>query len=482
MTSEQQRILELESKIQTLEEQLASRDSLIAQLVEQLASLKNQKAQDSHNSSKPPSSDSFVRSSKKRSLRKVSGKKPGGQAGHLGQALRQVAEPDQVINHLAPTCRHCQTSLEAVAPATQFEARQVFELPTARLVVSEHRVYTRCCPACQKPNRGEFPQTVRQWVQYGPAFRALAVYLVEYQLLPYERACQLLNEIYGVGLSPGSLVLMVGECAEQLAPTEQSIKQGLLASPVLHFDESSLRIKGQRQWFHVVSSPSLTHYAYHPKRGKQAFKQIGILPQYTGTAIHDGYASYCDFPCEHGLCNAHHLRELTWVEEQLQQPWATDFKQLLLDLKAAVEVARNQNRKALDPARLTECEQSYQQLIEAGLAANPPPEGGWPRGKRGRPRQSKAKNLLDRLDKQRRRVLLFAYRFEVPFDNNQAERDIRMVKVQQKISGGFRSSEGAGYFCRIRGYLSTLQKQGQNLLAALRQVFEGHPLLPPSLA
>jgi transposase len=241
-------------------------------------------------------------------------------------------------------------------------------------------------------------------------------------------------------------------------------------------------VEGHRYWFHVASTTHLTHYAFHQKRGRAATDEIGILPHLAGTAIHDSFSSYFGYECWHALCNAHHLHELTFVTEQLGQKWAGEFKTLLLDLKAEVERAKAQKHTALSPPQLAEYEGRYQTLLEAGLAANPPPPGSWPRGKRGRPRQRKAKNLLDRLDKRRQQVLLFAYRFDVPFDNNQAERDIRMVKVQQKISGCFRSQAGATYFCRIRGYLSTLRKQGENLLAALLETFRGQPPLPPVLA
>lgn len=477
-----QEIEQLKAQNQTLREQLASRDALITQLVERVQALEAQLAQDSHNSSKPPSSDEFVRSPKKRSLRKVSGKKPGGQPDHEGHSLHQVAQPDHFTNHFAPTCQGCKVDLAQVAASAEYEARQVFELPVAlRLEVTEHRAYTTVCPHCQHRSKAAFPSHVTNWVQYGPGFRALGVYLVQYQLLPYARACELLNQIYSETLSPGTLAGLVAQCYEHLAPSEEQIKAQLSQSQVLHCDETGLYVEGKRHWLHVASTPTLTHYAYHAKRGAQATAEIGILPSFSGTAIHDGYAPYQGYECEHGLCNAHHLRELTFVHEQLGQGWASEFKTLLLDLKGEVETATARGEVALSAERLVHYEATYQHLLEQGLAANPPPPGGWPRGKRGRAKQSKAKNLLDRLGRQRRQVLLFAYRFAVPFDNNQAERDIRMVKVQQKTSGCFRSQAGATYFCRIRGYLSTMQKQGHNLFFALLKAFVAQPLLPHPL-
>jgi transposase len=478
MTPEE-RIKQLETANAQLREQIGSRDALIAQLVERIQALEERISQDSHNSSKPPSSDGFVRPPKKRSLRKASGKKAGGQNGHVGHALQQVEHPDEIIEHFPSECERCQHDLTTVPPLADFEPRQVFELPLPlKLAVIEHRAHATKCPDCQHVTKAAFPQRVSNWVQYGPGFRALALYLVHYQLLPYERACELLNEIYRQSLSPGTLAAFVAECADHLVAPEQAIKVALAQSQVMHCDESGLYVEGKRHWMHVASTEALTHYAAHPKRGSKATDEIGILPQFKGTAVHDGYYSYTRYECEHALCNAHHLRELTFVHEQLGQEWALEFKKLLVDLKAEVAAAKAQREVGLSAARLAEYEQSYQTLIERALAANGPPATGWPRGKRGRPKQTKAKNLIDRLDQHRRQVLLFAYRFEVPFDNNQAERDIRMVKVQQKISGCFRSQAGANYFCRIRGYLSTMKKQGQNLLFALCQAFVGQPLLP----
>jgi transposase len=460
-------------------EQIASQDTLIGQLVERIQVLEARLSQDSHNSSKPPSSDGFVRSPKNRSLRKASGKKAGGQTGHTGHALKQVEEPDQIIEHFPQECELCQHDLSTSLPLADFEPRQVFELPLPlTLDVLEHRSHAKQCPNCQHVTKAPFPELVSNWVQYGPGFRALAVYLVQYQLLPYARACELLNEIYSESLSPGTLAAMVAECGDLLAEPEKFIKAALAESKVLHCDESGLYVEGKRHWVHVASTEHLTHYAVDPKRGSKATDEIGILPSFKGTAVHDGYYNYARYDCEHALCNAHHLRELNFVHEQLAQDWAGEFKKMLVDLKSEVEAAQAQELMALRADRLAEYERTYQTLIDRALAANPPPPDGWPRGKRGRPKQSKAKNLIDRLDQHRGQVLLFAYRFEVPFDNNQAERDIRMVKVQQKVSGCFRSSAGASYFCRIRGYLSTMKKQGQNLLFALLQAFVGQPLLP----
>lgn len=484
MTPEQEN-LQLKAENENLREQLAQAQALNAQLVERLQKLEVRLAQDSHNSSKPPSSDSFVRSPKKRSLRTKSGKLPGGQIGHEGNALSQVEKPDRQVGHLPLVCEQCRAELKTV-PIEWSQgslARQVFELPQPyRLEVIEHRVYTKACPSCHHLTRATFPKEVSNWVQYGPGLRAFAVYLVCQQLLPYARACEILNDLYSAKLSPGTLTALVAECYDQLAQPEQVIKQALTRANVLHCDESGLYVEGKRQWLHVTSTTRLTHYGCHPKRGSKATLAIGILPHFKGTAIHDAWASYWGYECDHGLCNAHHLRELIFLYEHYTQQWADEFKTLLLDLKAEVDTAKAERKPALSSERLAHYEAEYQRLLTVGLLANPPPPGGWPRNAKGRPKQSRAKNLLDRLEKRRREVLLFAYRFDVPFDNNQAERDIRMIKVQQKISGCFRTQTGAAYFCRIRGYLSTMRKQGENLLVALLETFCGQAPLPPVLA
>jgi transposase len=301
---------------------------------------------------------------------------------------------------------------------------------------------------------------------------------MEYQLLPYERTSEVLRDLFGRRApGVGTLHLALKSCFEGLQETHKAIKEGLIReAEVANFDETGLRVGQKGMWVHVASTATLTHYAVHEKRGRQASEEIGILPSFRGVAVHDGLSSYWHYEqCAHALCNAHHLRELSFVEEEHKQQWAGRMKRLLMEVKKAVgeEVASGGTR--LEPQRVKEFERRYQQLVEAGLKANPPPART---GKRGRPKQSKGKNLVDRLQKHREAVLRFMYDFRVPFDNNQAERDIRMLKVRQKISGGFRTRRGAQIFCRIRGYISTVRKQGENVLGALENVFIGEPFVP----
>jgi transposase len=458
---------------QLRQENSALRDQ-VTLLSERISVLEAKLAKDSHNSHLPPASDRFHRQPK--SLRKKSGKQPGGQSGHAGNTLKLSETPDLVIVHPVEHCLHCQHDLREVA-SLHVERRQVIDLPPKRVLVIEHQAYQKCCPACQQISLAAFPDDVRAPVQYGAAIGAVGVYLVQQQLLPYERACEVVEDLLGPPMSVGTLQGLVERCAKQLEPVEQQIKAALSRAEVLNQDETGLYVAGQRHWMHVSATEHLTHYAVHPKRGKAALDAIGILADFQGVSVHDGWRSYWPFLCQHALCNVHHLRELTFLDEEQGQAWAGEMKEVLLDSKAAVEQARAEGRSCLHPLEVADWKARYQALLAEGYQANPPdppPETG----RRGRRKQSAARNLLDRLSKHQEAVLLFLDHFAVPFDNSLAERDIRMVKVQQKVSGCFRSPAGAVAFCRIRGYLSTLRKQGLAVLTALEQALVGHPVSP----
>jgi transposase len=275
-------------------------------------------------------------------------------------------------------------------------------------------------------------------------------------------------------LSEGTLYETRQGCFELLAEVETTIFKALQQAEVAHFDETGLRVNGKLMWLHVASTQALTYYFIHPKRGSEAIDAMEILPQFEGTSVHDGWRSYALYGCVHARCNAHHLRELRFLVERYQQAWAAPMMTLLVTMKTAVEQAQAQGQTQLSVEVITRFEAQYQDLIETGMKLNPanPPVAN----SRGRPKQSPARNLLERLETHQAEVLRFIHDFRVPFDNNQAERDIRMMKLKQKISGGFRSAVGAQVFGRIRGYLSTLKKQGHRLLDALEQLFLGHPI------
>jgi len=461
--------------IEQLQASSAAQQEQIVALSARVKELEDHAKTTSRTSSKPPSSDGYRRPP--RSLRQRSGKPVGGQPGHQGHALSLVAEPDRVIVHSPPTCAGCQAVLGEVA-ASRYERRQVVDLPPLRLDVSEHRAEEKTCPRCQHTTTGAFPADVTTTVQYGAGIKALAVYLLTYHLLPYDRTSALLGDLFGQAPAKGTLQTAVETCADGLVGVEEQIKKALIHADVAHHDETGVRVQGQLEWVHVSSTPRLTHYAVHPKRGSAAMTEIGILPAFHGVSVHDGLTAYRQYDCAHALCNAHHLRELTAIEEHDKQPWATRMKDVLLEIKAQVDTARAQGATRFDEAVCAAFVARYQAIVAEGYAANPPPETDAEPQKRGRPKQSKARNLLDRLSRDEQAVLAFMTDWRVPFDNNQAERDLRMIKVQQKVSGCFRSPTGPVVFCRLRGYLSTLKKQGQAVLPALQSVFAGHPLLP----
>lgn len=353
------------------------------------------------------------------------------------------------------------------------DRRQVFDLPPLNVQVTEHQVEMKRCLTCGCLNQAAFPEEVGYKVQYGPRLKGLTQYLQHYQLLPLKRLQELLRDLFGHTLSQGTLVNATTSCFARLAGAEHSIKAGLAKAEVIHVDETGLYEQGKRSWLHVVSTPKLTFYAAHPKRGKQALEAIGILPTYQGTAVHDAWPAYTSYACRHGLCNAHLLRELAYLEEREAQSWAASLAELLREAKIACDAAPE---SGLSPTMLADFEARYDQLVNEGVEANPPAVEPTHK-KRGRPKRTKAQNLLNRLRQRRHEVLLFMHDPQVPFDNNLAERDIRMTKVQQKISGCFRG-EGARHFCRIRGYISTLRKQGLNVLEGLESVFRGRPLMP----
>jgi transposase len=349
-----------------------------------------------------------------------------------------------------------------------------------RLETVEHWALSIRCPQCAGRNYAPFPAEAAEPVQYGPRIKAIGVYLMSYQLVPYERTRELLTDLFGASPSEGTLYRAQQGAAQQLGPVEEAIRKSLQQAQVAHFDETGLYIGGKRHWLHVAGTQQLTLYLAHKGRGEQATRAMGVLPNFGGVAVHDGYRSFWVYDCRHALCNAHHLRELTAEEERSggDQQWPTQLKGLLGEIKAAVEQAQTEGRHELSEVVRLRYQQRYRKLLAEGLELNPPNPPPPGQRRRGQVKQSKAYNLLMRLRDQEGAVLRFMVDFRVPFDNNQAERDLRMAKVQQKVSGCFRSQQGATAFCRIRGYISTLRKQGPHVLNALEQVFRGAPVMP----
>jgi transposase len=442
--------------------------ALFLTAISRIEELEQRLGMNSTNSSKPPSSDGYTKPNPK-SFREKTGKKTGGQKGHPGATLAPKEVPDIIVTHEPERCA-CGHNLSDV-PGTVVESHQIADLPEIILEYTEHQVIEKECPCCHQKNRGELPAWIEDTtVQYGPQVRALLVYLYTSQFLSYERIVEFCESLFGFAPSEGTVYGALETCYENLESFEEEVKEKLKEAEVLHCDETGIRIEGKTGWFHTASTEEYTYYHVDEKRGKEAIDRIGLLPGYEGTAIHDCLNSYFQYDVLHGLCNAHILRELRYVYEEMNQEWAKEMSDLL---KKGLE--EKEESGIPSASRYEEYKSRYMEIIRKGKEQQPPPT---PKveGQRGREAKSKSLNLLERLERYEEEVLAFLRKEEVPFTNNRAEQDIRMVKVKMKMSGGFRSKEGARMFARIRAAISTLQKQGKKVFKGLTSVFMRIPI------
>jgi transposase len=439
---------------------------------------------DSHNSSLPPALDPpWQKIKRTRSLRKQSGLKPGGQFGHPGTTLTQVAQPDQLIIHTPDTCMGCGAPVQHSTPTISIR-RQVFDISEGRVQVTEHRAEARRCPTCATLTKANFPAQVRAPVQYGPGVLSRSVYLHLYQLLPVARTSETMRDLFACHISAATVQRAARVASGKLVQTEQRIKAAIRDSSVIGVDETGLRVAGAGGYVHVARTEELTHFAFDERRGKAAMDEIGILPQFTGTLVRDGFSSYKWYEqCRHSLCNVHLLRDLVFVGEvgTEQKVWTDPFAKLLLKIKDMVtEASANPADTQLNEEMKTNFLRRYDRLVKRADRLNPPlpkrkVEGLAPQ--KSVLQQPTPRRLVNRLERRRDEVLRFMADISVPFDNNGSERDLRMVKLQQKISGCFRTPDGARSFCRVRSYLSTARKQGHSLLSSLERALNGKPLV-----
>lgn len=455
----QSKIIELSDKIEKLETR--NRE------------LESQKKVDSHNSSKPPSSDTFKRVIK--SNRVKSGKKSGGQKGHPGTTLTMVETPDHIVRHTVSHCASCKSDLQR-ARVKRVYHRQLFDIPEIRLHVTEHQAEEKECPCCGQITVASFPETTVKAAQYGPNIKTIALLLSQYQLIPSKRLCEVLEDLFGCTISEGTVNNWLLGLHVSLEQTEERIKEQIKLSPIVHVDETGMYRTSDRDWVHVTSTERLTYYAIHEKRGKRAVNDIGILRDYKGRVVHDCLSQYFSYQFYHALCNAHILRELTFAYEEDNQAFAKKMINLLIRANRTVCRARDRGGTSICMSTRQGYEREYDRYLALGSRHNP--KNDRRTGKRGRVAQTKTYNLLARLAKYRDAVLAFMYDFAIPFTNNLAERDLRMMKVKQKISGTFRSERGAEIFCRVRGYISTARKNGERIFVVIRNAVLGNPFMP----
>jgi transposase len=462
-STERDRLREQENQL------LAQENGLLR---ERVADLEARLGRNSRNSNTPPSAEGYTKPPP-RSSRRSSGRKPGGQPGASGTTLRQVDDPDEVIVHVPSACGGCGASL-AGAPVASTEIRQVADLPEVALRWVEHRIEHRGCQcgATTMAAAGDgVPEAVRAPVSYGPGVRAVATYLVAGHHLPLGRAAAVMSDLLGAPVSPGSVAAWVQAAADGLGPFTDAVRDVLTGAGVVNFDETGLRVDGALGWVHSASTDRATLYTCHARRGREAMDAAGVLPGFTGIAVHDCWKPYWCYQVEHALCNAHVVRELTGVYEATGQTWAPKLATVLDKMNIAV-AAKDAGTGSLEPAVLAGWHARIDEILVLGRAQNPEPAGGWPS------KRPVAVNLLDRFETHRAEFLRFATDFRVPFTNNAAEQAVRPVKIRQKISGCLRTMTGAQAFCSLRSYLATSHKQGRDALAILRQLHEGQPWLP----
>ena len=456
-------------------EQIEKLNKTIEELNATIKELREQLNKNSGNSSKPPSSDGLKKKPATKSLRGKSGKKPGGQNGHTGKYLSIVSVPDEIIRHYHPDCAACPHRDKCMEKACTKETRHVIDAVVEVKVTAHEKMYIAECPKCKSSKSGEFPADIVNYVQYGRNLEALAVSLNTVGAVSINRVHEIMGSVFNIPLSTGTIKNMVTRCAEKVKPVLENIKSALKNSPILHCDETGTRVEGKTQWVHDASNDKYTYLTLNSKRGYEAMKEADILPHYKGVVVHDCWSSYWKFNgAAHQICCAHLLRELNGIiENHPEQTWAEKFKTLLLKMKKSKDRAIQKEKAELCCSSVHRYKKQYDELISLARSENPIPEQN--EVKRGKPKRGKVLCLIDRLEKYKGQVCLFLEKFSVPFDNNQAERDIRNIKVKTKVSGCFRSFDGAIEYLDIMSYIGTAHKQGINSFKAVLAAVCGNP-------
>jgi len=444
--------------------------TILLALAERVSELEARLNMNSRNSSKPPSSDGY---NKPKSLRTQSGKKAGGQQGHEGNGFKLLSKPDKYVIHKPEECAHCPEAASCYANQTVCETRHEIDVNISTTITAHQSVRVEC-PLSAGTLTGRFPEEISGSLQYGTNIEALAVSLNTVGMVSINRTHEILNGVFGLPISTGTIAAMVADCAEKVAGAVNEIKEAIIEEPLIHVDETGTRVDKQTAWAHTASTERLTYIEVQESRGKAGMDAIGILLAFLGTAIHDCWASYFLFTAvRHGLCNAHLLRELTAVIENTQQAWAQALINLLLEMKRVKEKFLLRSRQGSTPYYLKKFDLAYDQIMADALAHNPPPVRD--DTQKGRLKRGKTGALVDRLILHKQKYLLFFADFNVPFDNNQAERDIRMFKVKQKVSGCFRTMKGARDFAALTSYIGTARKHRVSGFVAIKNALLGQP-------
>ncbi len=470
-------IAESNKTIAEMSQTITDMSKTIDEMNRTIKELKERLGKNSRNSSKPPSSDGYQKPPKPpQSLRSPTGKKPGGQAGHPGTHLHIETRASETLQYMPTACSICPRKEECKGRACIGETRRVIDA-VVEVKVTAHQALKIECPLSNVQLTGEFPESIKATVQYGDQLQALTVALNTIGAVSVNRTHEILSSVFGIPLSTGTIRNIVSRCAGTVANTVETIRQRLVASELVHFDETGTRVDGKLNWVHSASNAEYTHLTIHENRGRDGMDAGGVLPEFMGRAVHDCWAPYWKYLLViHALCCGHILRELISVmENHLKQTWAPAFKKLLLEMKAAKEAAIANGEDRLSPQQLEQFRLQYDQIIDLGYAENPieaPTEK-----KRGRQKRGKVLSLLDRLKLHKASVCLFAEDFVVPFTNNQGERDIRVIKIKTKVSGCFRSKGGADDYMSIMSFIGTARKQGVNPLRAISLAISGTPEL-----
>ena len=462
--------------IDDLHKQIDQLNDVIKNLNETIKDLREQLNKNSGNSSKPPSSDGFKKPvNKNRSLRKKSGKKPGGQKGHNGSCLTVLSEPDHTKDHLHSDCANCPHYEKCRAAAKVKETRYVIDAVVNVDITAHNLLSVPCCLKCGCEKTGSFPDSVKNHIQYGENLEALVATLNTVGAVSVNRTHEILSGVFNIPISTGTINNMVSRCAKKIESVYNEIGKRLKDSQIGHADETGTSINGVTEWVHDFSNDSFTYLALHKKRGFKAIEDIGLLTDYKGILVHDCWSPYWKLDgVIHQLCCAHLLRELNGVaENHPDQKWAPQFRKLLIKMKRSKERAIGQGKEAFRESTLKKYSERYDEIIKLAYEENPVPEKK--PGKRGKQKRGKVLSLIDRLSKHKGEVCLFVNNFAVPFDNNQAERDIRSVKIKTKVSGFFKTEEGAKNYLKIMSFVSTARKLGRSAYEAVRLAVIGEP-------